>query len=64
MTYFGQTKRVSKSKVIAQPKENWFLLPDVTPPVINEIIELANTREYPDEDVYWIGVKDEQLSYT
>jgi pyruvate ferredoxin oxidoreductase alpha subunit len=37
---------------------------DVTPGVINEIIDLANSREVPDEDVYWIGVKDEQLSYT
>lgn len=37
---------------------------DVTPNVINEIIDIANAREYPDEEVYWIGVKDEQLSYT
>ncbi|MGD8415046.1 MAG: pyruvate ferredoxin oxidoreductase [Candidatus Latescibacterota bacterium] len=37
---------------------------DVTPPVINQIIDLAASREVPDEDVYWIGVKDEQLSYT
>ncbi|MCW4013681.1 MAG: recombinase family protein, partial [Candidatus Bathyarchaeota archaeon] len=35
-TYFGMTKRVSKSKVIAQPKENWTLLPDITPPIIPE----------------------------
>jgi pyruvate/2-oxoacid:ferredoxin oxidoreductase alpha subunit len=37
---------------------------DVTPSVINEIIDIANAREYPEEEVYWIGVKDEQLSYT
>jgi pyruvate/2-oxoacid:ferredoxin oxidoreductase alpha subunit len=37
---------------------------DVTPAVINEIIDIANTRDYPEEEVYWIGVKDEQLSYT
>ncbi|MDO8672742.1 MAG: recombinase family protein [Dehalococcoidia bacterium] len=37
-TYFGQTKRVSKSKVVAQPKETWFLLPDVTPPIITQEI--------------------------
>jgi site-specific DNA recombinase len=35
-TYFGMTKRVGKSKVIAQPKENWTLLPDITPPIITE----------------------------
>lgn len=37
---------------------------DVTPTVINEIVDIANAREYPDEDVYWIGVKDEQLQYS
>lgn len=37
-TYFGQTKRVSKTKVEAQPEENWILLPDVTPPIITEEI--------------------------
>jgi site-specific DNA recombinase len=35
-TYSGKTKRVSKNKVIARPKEDWFLLPDVTPPIIDE----------------------------
>jgi len=35
-TYFGKTKRVSKTRVEAQPKENWTLLPDVTPPIIDE----------------------------
>jgi len=37
-TYFGQTKRVSKNKVEAQPEENWILLPDITPPIITEEI--------------------------
>ena len=37
---------------------------DVTPAVINEIVDIANAREYPEEEVYWIGVKDEQLSYS
>ncbi|MBA7560944.1 MAG: hypothetical protein GH159_00135 [Dehalococcoidia bacterium] len=37
-TYFGQTKRVGKNKVEAQPEENWILLPDVTPPIITEEI--------------------------
>ncbi|APV43870.1 site-specific DNA recombinase [Dehalogenimonas formicexedens] len=36
LTYYGQTKRVGKNKVIAQPKENWVLLPDVTPPIITQ----------------------------
>ncbi len=35
-TYFGQTKRVGKNKVEAQPEENWILLPDITPPIITE----------------------------
>ena len=37
-TYFGQTKRVGKTRVEAQPKENWILLPDITPPIITEEI--------------------------
>lgn len=37
-TYFGKTKRVGKNKVEAQPKENWILLPDVTPPIITDEI--------------------------
>jgi site-specific DNA recombinase len=37
-TYFGQTKRVSKTKVEAQPEENWILLPDITPPIITDEI--------------------------
>ena len=35
VTYFGQTKRVGKSKVVAQPKGNWVPLPDVTPAIIS-----------------------------
>ena len=34
-TYFGQTKRVD-GRIEAQPKENWTLLPDVTPQIITE----------------------------
>lgn len=30
------TKRVGKTKIVAQPKENWTLLPDITPPIITE----------------------------
>jgi site-specific DNA recombinase len=37
-TYFGRTKRVSKTRVESQPRENWILLPDVTPPIITEEI--------------------------
>jgi len=41
-TYFGQTKRISKTKIQVQPRENWILLPDVTPPIItDEIFNLA-----------------------
>jgi fucose permease len=35
-TYYGMTKRISKTKVIQQPSENWILLPDITPPIILE----------------------------
>lgn len=35
-TYFGQTKRISKSRVEVQPEENWILMPDVTPPIISD----------------------------
>lgn len=42
-TYFGQTKRVGKTKVLSQPKEKWTLLPDVTPPTITE--ELFNEAQ-------------------
>ena len=37
---------------------------DVTPNVINEIIDIMNVRERPDEEVYWIGVKNEKLQYS
>ena len=37
-TYFGQTKRISKTKVEAQPQDNWILLPDITPPIITDEI--------------------------
>ncbi len=37
-TYFGQTKRISKTKVEAQPEESWILLPDITPPIITDEI--------------------------
>ena len=35
-TYYGMSKRVAKTKVIAQPRENWTLLPDITPPIISD----------------------------
>jgi len=37
-TYYGMTKRISKTKVIRQPRESWTLLPDITPPIITEDI--------------------------
>jgi len=37
---------------------------DVTPTVIEEILDMAKDIDYPKEEVYWIGVKDEQLSYS
>ncbi|MFC1968934.1 recombinase family protein [Chloroflexota bacterium] len=37
-TYFGQTKRINKTKVEAQPEENWILLPEITPPIITDEI--------------------------
>jgi len=37
-TYFGRTKRVSKTRVKAQPEEEWILLPDITPPIITDEI--------------------------
>lgn len=37
-TYYGQTKRVSKTKVEAQPVEKWILLPDITPQIITDEI--------------------------
>jgi site-specific DNA recombinase len=35
-TYSGKTKRIGKTKIIARPQEDWFLLPDITPPIISE----------------------------
>jgi len=35
-TYSGKTKRISKTKVISIPQEDWFLLPNVTPQIIPE----------------------------
>ncbi len=37
---------------------------DVTPDVLNEILDIASAVEYPEQETYWIGVKDEELSYT
>jgi len=37
---------------------------DVTPEVLNEILDIASAVEYPEQETYWIGVKDEELSYT
>jgi site-specific DNA recombinase len=33
-TYYGMSRRVGKTKVVAQPKESWILLRDITPPII------------------------------
>ncbi len=35
-TYYGMSRRVGKTKVVAQPKESWTLLPDITPRIITE----------------------------
>lgn len=35
-TYSGKTKRTGKTKVTSRPREDWFFLPDVTPPIIDE----------------------------
>jgi site-specific DNA recombinase len=41
-TYYGMSKRVGKTRIIAQPKESWTLLGDITPAIITEeIFELA-----------------------
>lgn len=37
-TYYGQTKRVGKTKVETQPKENWIALPNVTPAIVTDDI--------------------------
>jgi site-specific DNA recombinase len=35
-TYYGMSRRVGKTKVVAQPIESWTLLPDITPPIITD----------------------------
>ena len=35
-TYYGKSKRIAKNKVIAQPREDWISLPEVTPPIISQ----------------------------
>ena len=37
-TYFHKTKRTAKTKVTSRPREDWILLPDVTPPIVTEEI--------------------------
>jgi len=37
---------------------------DVTPGVINEIVDITNASEQPEQEVYWIGVKDEELLHS
>jgi pyruvate ferredoxin oxidoreductase alpha subunit len=37
---------------------------DVTPPVINEIVDQANSLDYPEQETYWIGVRDEELQHS
>ncbi len=36
MTYYGQPHGSRKTKLVRQPKSEWILLPDVTPPVISK----------------------------
>ena len=36
---------------------------DVTPGVIDEILDIVKQLEYPEEETYWIGVKDEQIQH-
>ncbi|MFC1861653.1 recombinase family protein [Chloroflexota bacterium] len=45
-TYFGQTKRISKTKVEAQPEESWILLPDITPPIMDIAHSLLNKDKW------------------
>jgi site-specific DNA recombinase len=35
-TYSGKTKRTARNKVTSRPQEEWVLLPDVSPPIIDE----------------------------
>lgn len=36
MTYFGKTSGSQKTKLVKQPEENWKLLPNATPAIINK----------------------------
>lgn len=36
ITYSGKTQRTGRSQVTTRPREEWFLLPDITPPIITE----------------------------
>jgi pyruvate ferredoxin oxidoreductase alpha subunit len=37
---------------------------DVTPEVIEQVLDIAETVDYPDRETYWIGVKDEELQHS
>jgi len=37
---------------------------DVTPDVIDEVVDMANSHDNPERETYWIGVKDEELQHT
>ncbi len=37
---------------------------DVTPDVIDEVVDIANSHDNPERETYWIGVKDEELQHT
>jgi pyruvate ferredoxin oxidoreductase alpha subunit len=37
---------------------------DVTPEVLDEILSVASELDYPEQETYWIGVKDEELQHT
>jgi pyruvate/2-oxoacid:ferredoxin oxidoreductase alpha subunit len=36
---------------------------DVTPEVLGEMLEITEKLDYPEQETYWIGVKDEELSH-
>ncbi|HUX48206.1 MAG TPA: recombinase family protein [Dehalococcoidia bacterium] len=44
-TYFGVTSRLSKSKTVTHPRDEWILLEQVTPPIISEeLFDHANAQ--------------------
>jgi site-specific DNA recombinase len=61
-TYFGQTKRTGKTKVQVQPKENWILLPDVTPAIItDEVFNQAQAAIKKSKESHQVKPKSDYL---